>query len=385
MNGLARFHSPTEVLFGFGAAAKLPEELAAMGFRSPQFLVDEHVAAAEGIIQACARDMAVDASTYAADTEEARWRGLAGIAAARGTDVIVAVGGGTTMDGAKLVSVLAVMPQGVPLADLDCMAGGRERLDRHAGGFLPVIAVPTTAGTGSEVSPAAMVQPAAGPPRKIMLLSRRLIPRLAVCDPELALSCPDALAAGAGMDALSHGIEVFLSPRPHPALDAVALEVVRRTAADLPALLAAPAGSPQRRERTADMMMSALMAGMGFEKGVGLVHCLSHPLSALAGAHHGTANAVLLPAALRFQSAAVAGKMQRLGRAFADAGLPADPAVAVAEINRRVGMPAGLSAMGVAAEVLETAAAQAVRDPCRLTAPVRFRADDALRLLRESL
>ena len=218
-----------------------------------------------------------------------------------------------------------------------------------------------------------------------MFLSRRLIPRLAICDPQLAQSCPPWLAAGAGMDALSHGIEEYLSPRPHPAVDAVALEVVRRVARDLPALAESVPGTHERLRLTGEMMMSALMAGMGFEKGVGLVHCLSHPLSALFGVHHGTANAVLLPAALRFQAAAVPEKMRTLGQAFASAGLPADPAEAVAKLNRTLGIPRGLAAMGVSADRLPAAARQALADPCRLTTPVRFTAADAGRLYGEAM
>jgi alcohol dehydrogenase class IV len=225
-------------------------------------------------------------------------------------------------------------------------------------------------------------------PRKIMLLSRRLIPRLAVCDPELTMTCPPWLVAGAGMDALSHAVEEWLSPRPHPAVDAIALEVVRRVARDLPRLHAAVvagADTTERRDPAAGMMMSALMAGMGFDKGVGLVHCLSHPLSALAGVHHGTANAVLLPAALEFQRPHVPDKMRTLGEAFASAGLPGDPVEAVRELNRRLGLPAGLAAMGVGEGVLETAATQAFADPCRLTTPVRFKPADAAALYRRSM
>jgi alcohol dehydrogenase class IV len=292
------------------------------------------------------------------------------------------------MDAAKCAAVLVATrspggnaPTFPPLSDFDVMAGGRERMPAQ---IPPLIAVPTTAGTGSEVSPAAMVQPD-GADRKIMLLSRAIIPRRAVCDPDLVLSCPPWLIAGAGMDAISHAIEVYLSPRPHPPADALALEALRRGARALPRLFDALPGTNDRRAAAAEMMLSALMAAMGFEKGVGLVHCLSHPLSAIFGVHHGTANAILLPAALEFVAPAVAAKMGPLASACAEAGLPADVIVAVRELNRRLSIPAGLSALGVRQDKLGRAAALAEGDPCRLTTPVRFRRGDAEELYRKAM
>jgi alcohol dehydrogenase class IV len=389
VNGLARFHSPTEILFGFAAVDRLAEEAAALSLRRPLLLADVGAAQA-GLLERCRaplRSAGVDHVVFdrvRPDPREADCRAAAADYLAEGCDGIVALGGGSALDAAKVAALLIATRSAdgfAPAAAFDIMAGGRGRIPAN---LPPLLAVPTAAGTGSEVSPAAMVQPD-GADRKIMLHSRALLPRRVVCDPDFVAGCPPRLIAGAGMDAVSHAIEVYLSPRPHPPADALALDALRRAGGALPRLYESPVGSPARRDAAWEMMMAALTAAMGFDKGVGLVHCLSHPLSAIFGVHHGTANAVLLPACLEFVAGAAGGKMRGPAAACAQAGLPADVIAAVRELNRRLEIPAGLAALGVTEDGLDRAAEQAEADPCKLTTPVRFKRTDAAMLYRRSM
>jgi len=383
MKGLARFHFPTEILFGAGGLPKLGEETVALGLRRPLLMSDPGVARAGWVDSAVshltkAGGEPVVFASIRSNPGQADCDAAVALCESHACDGLVALGGGSVIDCAKGTgALLALRRAGTPasLAELDCMAGGRDRMPRA---LPPLIAVATTPGTGSEISRAALLQ-LESPPRKVMLLSRALIPALAILDPQLCGSCPDALLAGTGMDALSHALEVYLAPKFHPPVDALALAALGQVARALPKAYSCNRGSPDRIDALSELMMGSMMAAMGFDKGVGLVHCLSHPLSALFGVHHGTANAVLLPTTLAFTAAAgkSAQRLAELGAVFAGAGLPADPIAAVVELNRTLHMPTTLSALGVTANRLGEAAALAVADPCRLTATARFRAADA--------
>ncbi len=198
------------------------------------------------------------------------------------------------------------------LAEYALIEGGAGRI----GPVAPLIAVPTTAGTGSEVGRAALITLRDG--RKLALISGHLIPARAICDPELTLGLPPLLTAATGMDALTHCIETFLSPRYNPPADAIALDGAGRAMRFLPRAVAEGGD----REARAEMMMAALQGGLTFQKGLGAVHGLSHALGAIPDPvlHHGTLNAVILPAVLRFNAPAAAAKYPRLARAMGAGG-----------------------------------------------------------------
>ena len=268
---------------------------------------------------------------------------LAGLAAYRdgGCDGLVAVGGGSPIDAAKAIRLLATHPGGI--ADYDLTTGGSARITAD---LPPMVALPTTAGTGSEAGRGTLIQvPATG--RKTVALSGFLLPSVSICDPELTYGLPPELTAATGMDALSHCVESYLSTVDHPICDGIALEGLRQLARGLEASVRD--GSDARSRRAT--MMGALLGGISFHKGLGVIHSLSHALGATGRVHHGTLNAILLPHALRFNLPAAGVRMAELAAqlGLGRGGDGAGHLVAVMELvlmrlplPRRLGELAGL-------------------------------------------
>jgi len=289
-------------------------------------------------------------------------------------DGVVALGGGSAIDLGKAVALLATHP--APLQQYAAVEGGAARITAKVA---PLVAIPTTAGTGSEVGRGSVIVMGSG--RKLGLLSPHLLPKVAICDPELTLGLPPMLTAATGMDALAHCIETFIASAVNPTADAIALDGLRRGIGHIER--ATRDGSD--REARSNMMIAAFEGALAFQKGLGAVHALSHPLGAVPGIslHHGTLNAVLLPAVLRFNRPAIGAKYDQLAEAM---GLApgADPAEAIAALNVRLGLPAGLQAMGVSRDVLPGIAQAAMKDHCHATNPCAATAEDYLRMLEES-
>jgi len=213
--------------------------------------------------------------------------------------------------------------------------------------------------------------------RKLGILSPLLLPTLAVCDPELTYGLPPGLTAATGMDALAHCLETYMSPTVNPPAEGIALEGLAR---GYGAIRTAVAEGTNRQARW-DMMMASMEGAMAFQKGLGAVHSLSHPLGALPGKalHHGTLNAVLLPAVLRFNRAAIGAKWDRLAGILGGA-----PDVMIDGLNRDIGLPEGLAAMGVTEAELPGIAAAALKDHCHATNPRLASEADYLALLKEA-
>lgn len=356
----------TTIRFGFGEAEALGEELAALGVRRPLVVTDRGVIAA-GLLQRLAGSLgaapAVFDGTPSNPTEQATLQALARYREA-GCDGLVALGGGSPIDLAKAVALLATHDGA--LAQYAAIDGGVARIRTVA----PVIAIPTTAGTGSEVGRAALITLADG--RKVGLISPHLIPARAICDPLLTLGLPPMLTAATGMDALSHCVETFLSPRFNPPADAIALDGATRIVGHLRRAVA----QGEDRDARAELMMGALQGGLCFQKGLGAVHGLSHALGSLASPslHHGTLNAVLMPPVIRYNAPAIADKLPRLRHAL---GLPdgADVAAFFDGLNAELGLPHGLAAMGVPAAVIDEMAEKAAKDHSTATNPRPVDAD----------
>ena len=352
----------TNIRFAPGAVAALDEDAAELGMSRVLLVTDPGVMAA-GIAPDIAgrlgsRLAATFADTPSNPTEEATLAALDLYREAR-CDGIVAVGGGSSLDLAKAVALLATHPG--PIDQYAFILGGLARITPDVA---PVIAVPTTAGTGSEVGRAALITLRDG--RKLGLVSPHLIPRRAVCDPELTLGLPPVLTAATGMDALTHCIETFLSPRDNPPAEAIALDGAARAWRWLEPAVRDGSDREARRE----MMMASLEGGLTFQKGLGAVHAMSHPLGGIQAPvlHHGTLNAVILPSVLRFNAPAAAAKYDRLRGVL---GLPADAdlAAAVEDLTARLGLPRSLREMGVDPAILPRMVEGALADHSSVTNP----------------
>jgi alcohol dehydrogenase class IV len=362
----------SRIQFDWGAAALAGEECRQLGVTRPLLVTDPGVrkaGAAAGVLAALG-DAAVFGDTPENPTEDAVAGALDRYRAGR-CDGVVAVGGGSPIDLAKAVALLATHPG--DLEDYGVLRGGTSRI---TGRVAPVVAVPTTAGTGAEVGRACSITLRSG--RKAACVSLHLIPRVALCDPELTLSLPPRLTAATGMDALSHGIEALCSTRVNPPADAIAADCVARVGR----WLERACRDGGDREARWQMLMAALEGGLTFQKGLGAVHALSHPLGEL-GLHHGTLNAVLLPAVLRFNAAHAVEPYRRLRLAL---GLPPDADLAgwVADLRARIGLPGSLREMGASELAVAEIAEAAARDHLMETNPRPASAADCARLLAEA-
>lgn len=366
----------TTIRFDFGAIAHLPEDMAAAGITRPLLVTDRGVRAA-GLAERVLSLMPPGASVFE-DTPPNPTEGavMAAIAAYRagGCDGIVALGGGSPLDLAKGVALLATHE--APLRQYALILGGLKLMKPQGA---PLIAIPTTAGTGSEVGRGAVISFDDG--RKLVIVGPAMMPTRAICDPELTLGLPPMLTAATGMDALTHCIECFISPLENPPAAAIALDGAVRAVGHLPRAVA----DGQDRQARWEMLMASMMGAMAFQKGLGAVHAMSHALGGLkqVSLHHGTLNAVLLPAVLRFNQPAVGDKYVRLVRAFGlPEGTPLDRFVA--DFSAGLGLPGTLSAMGVSRDWFDAVAENAVADHTTGTNARKVTKDDYLALLEES-
>jgi 4-hydroxybutyrate dehydrogenase len=383
---LTRFAFPTTILFGAGALTELPAELARAGCRRPLIVTDPGLRPA-GLLDRVTAALAgspvalfegVEPNPVEANVED-------GLCAFRegGCDGIVAVGGGSALDVGKAVR-LRVTHEG-PLAQYDDVKGGSERI---RGGMPPMIGIPTTAGTGSEVGRSAVITmpDESGTVRKTVIFSPHLMPTVALCDPKLTVGLPPRLTAATGMDALTHNVEAYLSLGYHPICDAIALEGTHLAIAHL----RAATHNGTDLEARAGMMMTAMMGATAFQKGLGATHSLAHPLSSMAGMHHGLSNALLLPAVLRYNQPAVETRMADLARAarLTDDTRPSAGAqaliAAVESLNRDLDLPLRLRDAGISEADLPAMAALAIQDGCHLLNPRPCTEADLMALYRES-
>ncbi|MCF8531899.1 MAG: iron-containing alcohol dehydrogenase [Reyranella sp.] len=373
----------TRIQFDFGALKLLDAELQLLGIRRPLIVTDKGVIGAglwAKVKEHLPGNMPI--TLYDGTPEnptESAMRDALKIYKDEGCDGIIAIGGGSPMDLAKAVGLMATHP-GNSLQAYSFVEGGAPKITSKVA---PIVAIPTTSGTGSEVSRGGVIIMDSG--RKLAIGSPHLIPRLALIDPELTLSLPPHLTAGTGMDAFTHNIECYLSNVFNPPADSIALDGLEKAWT----YVERATRDGQDREARYNMAVAAMEGAMVFQKGLGAVHALSHPTGGLKGyrTHHGTLNAVYLPAVLRFNAPAVGEKYARVAQVM---GLPARErnadgvANAVAELNARLGIPKGLSGMGLKQEVVEAIADGALGDHCHLTTPRQPTKAEYVQLIQES-
>ena len=324
-----------KVQFDFGAIRVLADELEALGVTRPLFVSDRGVAKAGVLDKAVAASRAGNAATIFADVpENPTVAGVEGAFAAYQAgrcDGIVAVGGGSVIDTAKAVSVLATQPGPVTR-----YFRGANPLPKTVA---PLIAVPTTAGTGSEVSRGAGIHPD-GASRGSGLSGPEIVPRVAICDPELTFTLPPRLTAGTGMDALVHAAEGFLATSDNAPVAAIAADAIRRVFAFLPRAVADGADREARRE----IMMAALEGGIAISRGLGPAHAIGNTFGD-RGLHHGAMVSIALPPTLRFHARHNASRLEEMAKAIGYSS-GAEATEAIAELHLRVGLPPTLRGLG---------------------------------------
>ncbi|UIF87478.1 iron-containing alcohol dehydrogenase [Cupriavidus sp. UYPR2.512] len=375
----------THIHLDFGAVSLLKAECERIGIRRPLLVTDKGVVAAGVARRAIDAMQGLQVAVFdetPSNPTEAMVRKAAAQYREAGCDGLVAVGGGSSIDLAKGIAILATHEG--ELTTYATIEGGSGKITDKAA---PLIAVPTTSGTGSEVARGAIIILDDG--RKLGFHSWHLLPKSAVCDPELTLGLPAGLTAATGMDAIAHCIETFLAPAFNPPADGIALDGLERGWGHIERATR----DGQDRDARLNMMSASMQGAMAFQKGLGCVHSLSHPLGGLkidgrTGLHHGTLNAVVMPAVLRFNADAPTvvrdDRYARLRRAM---HLPdgADIAQAVHDMTARLGLPTGLRQMGVTEDMFDKVIAGALVDHCHKTNPKEASAADYRRMLEQSM
>lgn len=342
----------TDIYFGAGQIRSLPEILKQFGIYRPLVVTDRGLEEL-GMVDRLNLSVAAVFSEISTNPDEESVVTGVQVFREHDCDGVIALGGGSPMDCAKCISLLMTHPE--PLGQYALIRGGIARITADKP---PLVAIPTTAGTGSEVGRAALVTMRGG--TKLGVISKHMIPNAALCDPELTIDMPSTLTAATGMDAISHCVETFCSPKYNPVADSIALDGLARAWQNLPVVMEQPNNLQARTE----MMMAALQGALAFQKGLGLIHSLSHPLGAIGDRrlHHGTLNAVFLPHVLRFNASSCPEKIQRMAAAIGVSGGVEELAEAFVRLNLRIGMPASLREMGLTEANFENIVEAAIED-----------------------
>ena len=377
----ANWSYPTAIRFGAGRIAELPDACRAAGIERPLLVTDRGLAGlpitqnALNLLAEAGLGRALFAEVDPNPNEQNLELGVAAFRAG-GHDGVVAFGGGSGLDLGKLVAFMA--GQRRPVWDFEDVGDWWTRADAAA--IAPIVAVPTTAGTGSEVGRAGVLTNSATHVKKI-IFHPKLMPAVVICDPALTVGMPTVITVGTGMDAFAHCLEAYCSPFYHPMSQGIALEGMRLVNENLRRVVAAPDDLAARGH----MMSAAAMGAVAFQKGLGAVHALSHPVGALYNTHHGMTNAVVIPPVLRFNRAAVAERLSRAADYLGVKGGFEGFFDHILRLRADLGVPDKLSALGVGRDRIGQMAAMAIEDPSAGGNPVALTLEAATRLFEESI
>lgn len=381
---IAAWSFPTRILYGVGAAGTTPDEAKKLGATKALIVTDPGVRSA-GIVEPVEKalaDAGIESSVFdgiSSNPLESEVLGAADAFTKSKADLVVAIGGGSPLDVGKLVRLAATHP--MPLAQYDDAVGGDAKVTEA---MPPMIAIPTTAGTGSEVGRSGVVTIQATN-RKTVIFAPSLIPSVAILDPEVTATMPPRTTAATGMDALTHCIEAYCAIGDHPMADAIALEGIALIAKHLENAV----HDGKDLDARGAMLKASMMGAVAFQKGLGACHSLAHPLSAEHGMHHGLANALCLPAVLDFNRSAIPSKVSIVARLLGARGgdketLAFECAGAVRALRKKTGLPDGLEAAEIPEDDLERLAGLAFEDVCHQLNPRPCSVEDLASLYKAS-
>ncbi len=372
---------PTAIRFGAGRIAEIDEACKAAGMRKPILVTDRGLKAMD--ITKRTLDLMEEAGLGRAlfaevDPNPSELNVEEGLKVYRegGYDGVIAFGGGSGLDLAKTLAFMAGQTR--PVWDFEDIGDWWTRADPD--GIHPIVAVPTTAGTGSEVGRASVITNSQTHEKKI-IFHPKMLPEVVICDPELTVGMPKHITAGTGLDAFAHCVEAYSSPHYHPMSQGIALEGMRLVKDYLPRAYA----DGTDIEARANLMSAAAMGATAFQKGLGAIHALSHPIGAHHNTHHGTTNAVCMPAVLQFNAPAI---RDRFGPAAAYLGIEGgfDGFCAfVDQFNDELGIPRSLSDLGVTDPDLDTLVEAALRDPSTGGNPIQMTPENTRNLFQAVL
>ncbi len=379
MSITANWSYPTAIRFGAGRISEIADACASAGIKRPLLVTDRGLA--NMAITTKTLDLLEQAGLGRAmfsdvDPNPNEKNAAAGIQAYRdgGHDGVVAFGGGSGLDLGKLIAFMAGQTR--PLWDFEDIDDWWTRADADA--IAPIVAVPTTAGTGSEVGRASVITNSQTQQKKI-IFHPKFLPTIVICDPELTVGMPDFITAGTGLDAFAHCVEAFCSPHYHPMSQGMALEGMRLVKENLPVAYT----NGQDLEARAHMMSAAIMGATAFQKGLGAIHALSHPIGAMYHTHHGTTNAICMPAVLRFNKPAITGVIGQAANYLGISGGYDGFCAYVDELNASLGIPTNLSGLGIENPDVDRIVSGALTDPSTGGNPIEMTRENTTKLLLE--
>jgi alcohol dehydrogenase class IV len=381
MGPTANWSYPTAIKFGAGRISELGAQCKAAGIQRPLLVTDRGLAGlpvtarALDLLEAAGLGRALFCDVDPNPTEANMHAGLSAYRAG-GHDGVVAFGGGSALDLGKMIALMVDQP--VSVWDLEDIGDWWTRANPAT--IAPIVAVPTTAGTGSEVGRAGVLTDSATHRKKI-IFHPKLMPVVTICDPELTVGMPAFITAGTGMDALAHCLEAYCSPFYHPMSQGIALEGMRLVLENLPRAYA----TPDDLEARAQMMSAAAMGAVAFQKGLGAIHSLSHPVGAVYNTHHGTTNAVVMPMVLAFNRPAIEDSMARAAAYLGIAGGFDGFVERIMALREALKIPSGLAAMGVEPSRLDELTDMALLDPSCVGNPIEMTRENTRALFEACL
>ena len=355
----ANWSYPTAIRFGPGRIKELADACRGAGIERPLLVTDAGLAKlpittqALGLLKEAGLPVALFSDVQSNPVESNVEAGLA-VFRSGGHDGVVAFGGGSGLDTGKVIAFMAGQTR--PLWDFEDIGDWWTRADPDK--IAPVVAMPTTAGTGSEVGRAGVVTQEATHIKKV-IFHPRMMPKVVICDPELTVGMPPSITAGTGMDALAHCLEAYCAPSYHPIAEGIAVEGMRLIFVNLPTAVA----NGNDVEARAHMMSAAAMGAAAFQKGLGAIHALSHPVGALYNTHHGTTNGTFMPYVLVFNRPAIEAKIERLAGFLGIPGGFDGFLAAVLDLRKKTGVPHDLKGLGVDGSRVDTIVEMSLVDP----------------------